>query len=245
VHIHSILPSLQDSQPPQIIFKQADFIVSENIDSHSSLKLISESIPSTLTQSQAKTAGCSKIQGAIHDELPPQINFQYDVFTDSQIVDTSAYSCLISVSNLRLDQTTLPNSCQYAQLLKQHAIPKSSQHAQLLRPFPIQNSCQHAQLLRRLLSSNSNSAAHGRTLSSRLDGTSITFTSNSKFLSTCPAAETTSIFQFQFAGLSLLLQKLPPEFQTLVIVHGGSVRIPPYFCTIPTIFQIDLLDLRT
>jgi hypothetical protein len=43
----------------------------------------------------------------------------------------------------------------------------------------------------------------------------------------------------------LLLQKLPPEFQTLVIVHGGSVRIPPYFCTIPTIFQIDLLDLRT
>jgi hypothetical protein len=99
-HTHGIQPFMQISQTSQFSLEDVDFIVSGNADSGSSLKLISDSNSSTQTKTQTKTAHCTKIQSAIHEDLPPSINLQDAIITDSEIVYFSAYSHGISVSNL-------------------------------------------------------------------------------------------------------------------------------------------------
>lgn len=99
-HTHRILPSPDHSQPSQISFHDADFIISEIADSRSSLKLISESICSTPTKAQTKTAYCTNIQHAIHNSQPSRIIFQRSDSAHSAIVDFSTYSDHISASDL-------------------------------------------------------------------------------------------------------------------------------------------------
>jgi hypothetical protein len=85
---HTILPSLLDLQTSQVTIQDADFIVYEKVDSRSSLKLISGSISSTLTQAQTQTAGCSRFQGTNHDKLPTQIGFYDACFVVSKNIDS-------------------------------------------------------------------------------------------------------------------------------------------------------------
>jgi hypothetical protein len=100
-HNHGILPSLEDSQPSRITFQDVDFIISDIADSRSSLKPISRSISSTPAQAQTETAQCTRVQSAVQEAQAPLISFQHAISTDSEIVDFSASSHRIPVSNLK------------------------------------------------------------------------------------------------------------------------------------------------
>jgi hypothetical protein len=59
-----------------------------------------ESIPSTLAQAQIAATHRTKIQGAIHHTKSSLLSPMHTIFNDSEIVVSSTYKHVISISNL-------------------------------------------------------------------------------------------------------------------------------------------------
>jgi hypothetical protein len=95
-----ILPPLDTSKSSQISFQDAQFGLSENADSRPSVHLALESIPSTLAQAQIAATHRTIIQGAIHHTKSSLISPLHTIFNDSEIVVSSTYKHVISISNL-------------------------------------------------------------------------------------------------------------------------------------------------